>query len=136
MSTRVDEAMDAVRTRVQSEIVVAQSVTVIFDNDDTKEPNNALHIRWRFLELPGLITATGGDSATIRTRGLCRAKIKAPFGTGTDAQLGLMQAVLEAFRAQTVSGVTYYAPFPGASFKDGAWWVRNVEIPWESHENT
>lgn len=137
MATR-QAALQAVRTRVNTQIEVAQSVPVYYDNAPAPDHNDELHVRaWvKFLRSEQV---TVGPPAQVRHYGQLLLFIKEPILDGTKGTEDLLTAVTTAdsgFQLVTVGGIAYRVPIVSMQGRepDGVYWQTNILCPWYTDE--
>lgn len=124
----------AIRTHFASEVATPMSLTTRYDNDARPTPTSGL---W------ALVTVIPGDSDVgefgavmrYRTLGVVTASIFQPLGEGDGASLEVVDAIVLAFRRQTVSGVHFQVPSVARIGISGeVWFQTNVTCPWYADE--
>lgn len=134
MPSAIADAAGLVRARFNTEITVGQTLPTAWDNAPTASlPGSG---RWcRFSMRFGVqeqLTLAGGSSA-YRTTGIAQVQLFEPIGQGDGTQLGLVDAIVDAFRNVSLAGppvVHFDPPYISAppSVDDGLW-LQVVTIP-------
>jgi len=122
---------NAIRTRANTEIAAAQSVSVGYDNVSFEPSQGALSVRCT-VQFGQSFQVSRGTSARFRTPGIAFFEVFAALGTGDGAALDLVDAINLAFRAVTADGVTYRTPSVGEGTSDGPTWRITVSCPFYS----
>lgn len=130
-------AADAIRARFDTLVGQALSVPVVYDNapaawlSGAPAEVDAGTARWvRLALLPGTTVNVGGGAAgRYRTPCLAVASVFVPADSGEASALELADAIEDAFRGASASGVVMGAPGVGVPGRDGAWWSLNVRCP-------
>jgi len=117
---------NAIRSRFKALVQDTQTVAVLYDNEPEDPPDDAQWIRLTILDGPTRQAEMGGAQTTYRTTGLAVAQVFAPMDAGDGAARQLADVIVAAFRAVTVSGITFRAPSVGPVGADGKWWQLNV----------
>lgn len=120
---------NAVRSRWDTEVTTGLSLPTQHDNAEFTEPTT----KWCRLTLQPAATDQlelgAAPSRTFRTMGRAVAMIFLPLASGDALALSLADSIAALFRAQTVGGVTYFAPSIAQIGRSGEWWQLNVTIP-------
>jgi len=121
---------DAIRTRFNTQITIAQNVTTLFDNQDTEPPTTGQWIR--FSVTPGETEQVElGAKKRFRQFGMAVAQIYDEIGKGTKAINLLINAINTSgvFRSVSVGGVVYRTPSVLRVSRDRLFYQVNVLIP-------
>lgn len=134
MPSAIQSAAGLVRARFNTLVTVAESLPTVWDNaPDQAIPNSG---RWcRFSMRFGVqeqLTIAGGSSA-YRTASVALVQLFEPIGAGDGTQLGLVDAIVDAFRGVVLAGppvIHFDPPYVSAppSVDDGLW-LQVVTIP-------
>lgn len=134
MPSAIQSAAGLVRARFNTLITVAEALPTVWDNaPDQAIPGSS---RWcRFSMRFGVqeqLTIAGGSSA-YRTASVALVQLFEPIGAGDGTQLGLVDAIVDAFRGVVLAGppvVHFDPPYVSAppSVDDGLW-LQVVTIP-------
>jgi len=121
------EAMaNVIRSRFKTLVEDVESVVVVYDNDPTEPPDDDVWVRFTVLDGNTQQAEMGGAQTTYRTPGLATAQVFIPMNAGDKAGRELADVIVEAFRAVTVSGLTFRAPAVVPVGASGKWWQLNV----------
>jgi len=134
MPSQIQTAAGLVRARFNTLVTVAESLPTVWDNaPDQALPGSG---RWcRFAMRFGTqeqLTLAGGASA-YRTASVALVQLFEPIGQGDGTQLGLVDAIVDAFRGVVLAGppvIHFDPPYVSAppSVDDGLW-LQVVTIP-------
>jgi len=122
---------DAIRSRFNTQITVAQNVTTLFDNQDVEPPTQGQWIR--FTIIPGETEQVEfGIKKRFRHFGITTAQIYDEIGKGTKAINLLVNAINTAgvFRSVSVGGVVYRTPSILRVGRVANWYQVNVNVPY------
>lgn len=118
-----------IRSRFKTQIEVAQKVKVIYDNEEY-ERNDERDAWIRFTIATGDNNQRSmGSAPRFRQFGVSIAQVNVLAGSGDKAAWDLSDAIVAAFRAQTVESITYRSPKPTVVGRVGDEWRINVTIP-------
>ena len=126
---------NAIRSRFDTQITVAENVTTIHDNQDAEPPTTGKWIRLAII--PGETEQVElGASKRFRTFGLMVAQIFEEIGKGTKATNLLINAINTSgiFRSVRVGGVSYRTPMILRIGRVGNWYQTNCNVPWYSDD--
>jgi len=103
---------DAIRTRFNTLIEVAESVAVQYDAQaDFIPPGNAAYVRLSINYGASQQVEIGGVGQNrYRDGGLVTASVFAVPGEGDEAAMQLVDKIVDAFRGHSAGGVTYRTP--------------------------
>jgi len=126
------QAMDnAIRTRAKAtfdDMSAPKPDSVFYDNQEGQpDSNDDLWVRVTVLS-GETFQASLGNSKRFRTPGVLVFQIFVPIGRGTKAQAIMVDRLVVAFRAQTVSNVVYRTPVRRQIGRTDTWWQMNVEV--------
>lgn len=126
---------DAINVRVNSEIKVAESIVVQFDNFEEATPDNALWVRANILEGESAQKSIGvADSNTTRNLGILILSIFVPKNSGTEATSDMIQVIRTAFKPGSYSGVKYRTSTVIPVGNNASGYQTNVAIPYLADE--
>jgi len=123
---------NTIRSRFHTLIEVARSLPTQYDNQEYTPPDDAMWCRLTIL--PGesdQVSIGAPASRRFRTSGVATAQLFGPLGLGDKAMLTMAGHIVSAFRAVTVSGVTFETPSVvnrGRNTQQNVWHI-NVECP-------
>jgi len=128
---------NTIRSRFEAQVAVAESLTTQYDNQrlpDNVDVNSAW-CRFAIKLGDGLLTEIGG-SKTHRYPGVAIAQLFVPIHHGDREGLRLADVIKTAFRAVTVSGVTFRTPSVNnlGLETEKKWWQINVSCPFYFNE--
>ncbi len=139
MASALQTAASLIRQRFNTLVTVAESLPTVHDN----APNQTLPSagRWCRLSLrmgaAEQLTLAGVDSS-YRIAGVALVQLFEPIGAGDGTQLGLVDAIVDAFRGVTLLGppvIHFDPPYVSAppTLDDGLW-LQVVTIPFRVQE--
>ena len=133
----VSAVADAIKTRFRTEIETGIGMPVVYDNG-THRDEWPLWCRFSVQfggESTRLVSVGGPGQRRYRTIGQAVAEVYMPAGKGEEPMRAVHDAVTAAFRTQwTEPDITFGTPSLTTGFRDGAWWKRNVQIPFRADE--
>jgi|GEM_PF-4124629 hypothetical protein len=134
-----EDVADAIRSTFETEIEIAETVYVQYDNEPDKFTDSLLaqgggvwiehSILWGEsikVENPG----------TWRHVGVMQCKIYSEVDKGTAAGLAMYEKIKDAFRKTTVDGVTFTTPSLTQVGRSGKWWVLIADTPFHANDVT
>lgn len=134
MPSAIQSAAGLVRAQFNVWLTLAESLPTVWDNmPDQARPGSG---RWcRFSIRFGAqeqLTLAGGSSA-YRTAAIAQVQLFEPIGQGDGTQLGVVDAIVDAFRGVVLAGppaIHFDPPYVSAppSVDDGLW-MQVVTIP-------
>lgn len=122
---------DAIRSRFNTQITIAEAVTTIYDNQDVNPPVSGIWVRFSVVS-----GETGqvefGIKKRFRQFGIAVAQVFDEIGRGTKDINVLVNAINTSgvFRSVSVGGVVYRTPSILRVGRIGSWYQMNVNIPW------
>lgn len=122
-----------IRGRVKSQIEDGQSVEVLYDNMDEAaftKPTDAAWIRAALLPGEATQTTFGGSTNRFRKVGVLHITVYNPIEKGDKVNRELADAVVDAFRNVSASGVVFKTPSLGTAMRDGMWWRQTITCPY------
>ena len=125
---------NACRSRWDTEVGTPNSLATLYDNAPEPSGGQPTNARWaRFIVRPGerFQSQIGGASNDYRTPGVCLVQLFAPLEEGDGFLIELVDLIDTAFRAITVGGITFRAPYTAfrGRMPDSDWWQINVNLP-------
>lgn len=132
-----ESTANTIRSRFNTLIATAQSLATQYDNQDYTLPDATMWCRLTVLPGESAQVSIGAPaSRRFRTAGVMTAQLFGPLGLGDKALLAMADQIVSAFRAVTVSGVTFETPSiinRGRNNQQNVWQV-NVECPFRTDE--
>jgi len=126
---------DAIKTRVNTELEVAQSYTIQYDNVDKATPDNAAWIRVTILPGQSSDRSVGSPgSNVIRHMGIVVFQIFTPINTGDKDAYDIQEIIRTSFKPATYGGVKYKAATVTRVGEEDSWSQINVDIPYQADE--
>ena len=124
---------NTIRGRFKTLVVASTGLLVAYDNAPFTPTDG---VKWvRFTVLPGdSVQASIGVAKRFRTVGVAVAQIFLPIDRGDKDALALAETVKLAFRATTVSGVTFRTPSLRRVGRTDNWYQINVNCPFYADE--
>lgn len=122
-----------IRSRVKTQIEDGQSVEVLYDNMDEAAFTKPTDAAWvRAALLPGEATQRtfGGSTNRFRKVGVLHITVYNPIEKGDKVNRELADAVVDAFRNVSASGVVFKTPSLGVAMRDGMWWRQTITCPY------
>lgn len=129
--TSLAEARTAVRTRFETLIATALSVTVFFENARGDVPANAAWCDLVLREVQSERVEVGHEFL-VRDRGLAIAYLYAPVGAGSKTADDIADAIEAGFAHVIADGVTYLETRKRTIGVEGGWFRMSVEISFYS----
>jgi hypothetical protein len=128
-----EEAFNAIRTRFHEEVELSslELSAVSYDNSPIQEaPDSGPWLRVAII--PGeTFQVSLGDPGNNRHRtpGILSVQVFDDLSGGDARALSVADAIVTAFRSQTVAGVRYASPRVDRVGRLGRWWVLVVSVP-------
>ena len=134
MASQIQTAAGLVRARFNTFVTVAETLPTVWDNAaDQAIPGSGRWCRFsmRFGQQEQLTIA--GNSSAYRTASVALVQLFEPIGAGDGTQLGIVDAIVDAFRGVVLAGppvIHFDPPYVSAppSVDDGLW-LQVVTIP-------
>ena len=124
---------NAIRSRFKTLVVGATSLVVAYDKVQCQEPEDAVWVRFSVLT-GDTLQASLGASKRFRTVGVAVAQIFQPINQGDKDALVLADTIKSAFRATSISGVTFRTPSLRRVGRDAKWYQLNLNCPFYADE--
>ncbi len=123
-----------IRQRFASEFaLVRAAVPVAYANRQFTPPDNAEWVRLAIIEGDSTLAGLGGTGANrYRNTGVVAAQIFVPVAVGDGLAYEIADDIATIFRSKLVSGVRFRTPATAPAGPDGAWYQRNVTVPFSA----
>ena len=139
MASATQSAANLIRQRFNTLVTVAESLPTVWDN----VPNATLPSSGRWCRMSVRMGAAeqltlAGAGSAYRVTGVALVQLFEPLGAGDGTQLGLVDAIVDAFRGVTLLGppvIHFDPPYVSSppSVDDGLW-LQVVTIPFRVQE--
>jgi len=139
LASSLTTAVSLVRQRFNTLVTVAESLPTVWDN----VPNATLPASGRWCRMSVRMGAAeqltlAGAGSAYRVTGVALVQLFEPLGAGDGTQLGLVDAIVDAFRGVTLLGppvIHFDPPYVSAppTLDDGLW-LQVVTIPFRVQE--
>ena len=125
-----------IRQRFDTEFtLVRATVPVAYANRQFTPPDNAEWVRLNIVEGESVLAGLGGTGANLyRNSGLVVAQIFVPVAVGDGLAYEIADDIAAIFRGKLVAGVHFRAPATAPAGPNGAWYQRNVNIPFRADQ--
>lgn len=125
------ELHNTINGRFKAQVATPQSLTTIYDGDPTDPPTDGS--RWcRFYVVDGDAHRITCGVKRYRLVGYFNARLHWPVSTGIDGPMDMVDAIVSAFRAQTVGGVRYGTPYPQIQGREGEYEIIDIICPFRA----
>lgn len=129
----IEAARKEIGSRFKTLIADALSLPTMYDNQDTQEPESGDWCRLSILFGRGFLGEIG-HVKRHRNVGVMVAQLFTPTGKGTASLMTNAKAIVDAFRDQSINGITYLEPAFIELGSEGKWYQGNVRVPWHTDE--
>lgn len=129
-----EDLHNAIRSRMDAQVAVPESVAVQYDNEGEAPPSDAVWIRCAVQVGRSEQADMGSTTVRERTVGVVMAQVFCPADEGDQPGLEMADKIKAAFRRVTAGGVTYRVPSIEPQGRDGKWWQINVTVPFYSDD--
>lgn len=135
MGTFYNDLHNTVRNRFKVQVEDVESVTTLYDNDPTDEPDAAIWVRWQVQPGQAFQAETGGIKNNHRVPGFGIAQIFGEINLGDKIILELADKIKDAFLTVTQNGVIFQTTFLTIVGRQGNNWQVNVNCPFYADDN-
>lgn len=125
-----------IRQRFATEFaLIRASVLVAYANRQFTPPENGEWVRLNIVEGGSVLAGLAGPGANLyRNSGVVTVQIFVPVAVGDGTAYEIADDIAEIFRSKLVDGVRFRTPATSPAGPDGAWYQRNVTVPFTADQ--